>query len=137
MPCLKISVEVLDTFVEFSTFKKSLFIVISKLKLCYDNISIIWKIYWYSNWKITKVLMNLIILGQLLSTAYWVASGGQIIEYRDISLTGTPDRIKYFWKHFVFIGDACYGHQFANVEWFYLVTDDLKDKFIKTNRSLG
>ena len=64
-------------------------------------------------------------------TAYWAASGGQIIEYRDIGLTARPGRIKYFLKHLVFIGEKCYGHWFANVEWFYPVTDDLKYKFRK------
>ena len=65
-------------------------------------------------------------------TIYWVASGGQITENRDIGLTARPWRIKYFLiKHIVFIGDECYGHWFANVEWFYPVTDDLKDKFGK------
>ena len=29
-------------------------------------------------------------------TAYWVASGGQIIEKRDIDLTAKPGRTKYF-----------------------------------------
>ena len=64
-------------------------------------------------------------------TAYWAASGGQIIEYGDIDLTARPGRTKYFLKHLVFIGEKCYGHWFANVEWFYPVTDDLKYKFRK------
>ena len=64
-------------------------------------------------------------------TAYWAVSGGQIIEYGDIDLTARPGRTKYFLKHLVFIGEKCYGHWFANVEWFYPVTDDLKYKFRK------
>ena len=64
-------------------------------------------------------------------TAYWLESGGQIIEYRDIGLTARPGKIKYFLKHIIFIGEECYSHWFANVEWFYPVTDDLKYKFGK------
>ena len=66
-----------------------------------------------------------------LITAYWVTSGRQIIEYRDIGLTVKPGRMKFFLKHIIFIGEECYGHWFANVEWFYPLTDDLKYKFEK------
>ena len=66
-----------------------------------------------------------------LITAYWVTSGRQIIEYRDIGLTAKPGRMKFFLKHIIFIGEECYGHWFANVEWFYPLTDDLKYKFEK------
>ena len=67
-----------------------------------------------------------------LITAYWVTSGGQIIEYRDIDLTARPGRMKFFLKHIIFIGKECYGHWFANVEWFYPLTDDLKNEFEKS-----
>ena len=60
-----------------------------------------------------------------------MASGRQIIKYRDIGLTLRPGRIKYFLKHLVFVGEKCYGHWFTNVEWFYQAADDLKDKFRK------
>ena len=66
-----------------------------------------------------------------LITAYWVTSGGEIIEYRDIGLTARPGRMKFFLKHIIFIGEECYSHWFANVEWFYPLTDDLKYKFEK------
>ena len=66
-----------------------------------------------------------------LITAYWVTSGGEIIEYRDIGLTARPGRMKFFLKHIIFIGEEFYGHWFANVEWFYPLTDDLKYKFEK------
>ena len=60
-----------------------------------------------------------------------MVSGGKIIEYRDIGLTSRPGRIKYFLKHVIFIREECYGHWFANVEWFYPVTENLKYKFGK------
>ena len=64
-------------------------------------------------------------------TAYRVISRGQTIEYRDIGMTARPGEIKYFLNHVLFICEECYGHWFANIEWFYPVTDDLKYKLGK------
>ena len=60
-----------------------------------------------------------------------MASGGKIIKYRDIGLTSRTGRIKYFSRDVIFIGQECYGHWFANVEWFYPVTENLMYKFRK------
>ena len=60
-----------------------------------------------------------------------MTSGGHIIGYRDIGLTARPGRMKFFLKHIIFIGEECYGHWFANVEWFYPLTNYLKYKFEK------
>ena len=74
--------------------------------------------------------MNLVILGQLLSLLTGLHQEGRSLNI-ETGLTARPGRIKYFLKHLVFIGEKCYGHWFANVEWFYPVTDDLKYKFRK------
>ena len=127
---LKKSVEILDTF-EFITLKKTYRLLyanwngvmtMSESYEKYTDIAVLNDHYSSDEFRNSR---------SALITAYRVISGGQTTEYRDIGMTARPREIKYFLKHVIFIGKECYGHWFANIQWFYPVTDDLKYKLGK------